>query len=116
MVVNIYLSNKLKKVEIYEINKRNSSANLKERSLLALVSKIHDAQEYYDFSKYFPWDIITARVDGIHSWGRQGYGYDNDSWSYGYDVESTAWFNMDALEYVGKVRVSNQRGTGYDDD
>jgi hypothetical protein len=80
-----------------------------------IYHKIHDSQEYYDFSQYFPWDLITSRVDGIHSWGRQGYGYDNDSWSYSYDVESTAWFNMDALEYVGKVRISKQRGSGYDD-
>jgi len=49
----------------------------------------------------FPWDEISKHFDAVwHS----GSGYDRD-FMYGWDVESTAWFNTDFLQLIGEVPV-----------
>ncbi len=58
--------------------------------------------EHYDMAKDFPWDEIRKHWDAIHH--RTGWG-DSGGFTYGYDCESTAWFNTDVLDYVGKVRI-----------
>jgi hypothetical protein len=55
--------------------------------------------------KHFPWRLISAQYDGIH--------YDPDysedmpplimrAW----DCESTVWFDMNALELIGEVKIT----------
>lgn len=48
----------------------------------------------------FPWDQIARHFDAVtHSaWSREGF-------MYGWDVESTAWFDTSFLELVGEVSV-----------
>lgn len=64
--------------------------------------------DYKDLMRYnFPWDEISKHFDAVwHS----GSGYDRD-FMYGWDVESTAWFNTDFLQLVDEVPV-----VGYQDD
>jgi len=51
-------------------------------------------------TKNFPWDAIARHFDGVrHS------GYSRDGFMYGWDVESTAWFNTSMLELVGEVNI-----------
>lgn len=53
----------------------------------------------------FPWDAVAQHFDGVH------YSNAGLSWSegldftYGWDAESTVWFNTSALQYRGSVRV-----------
>lgn len=50
----------------------------------------------------FPWNELIKHWDGMHH--HRGYG-DQSGFMYGYDVESTVWFNPSVLEYAGKVRI-----------
>jgi hypothetical protein len=51
----------------------------------------------------FPWSALAKHFDGVH---HDGYGshYGRD-FTYGWDVESTAWFNTSWLTYKGAVRI-----------
>jgi hypothetical protein len=60
--------------------------------------------------KDFPWDEIRKHWDGVTHRGRAG---DYSNFAYGWDVCSTAWFNTEVLEYLGKVRT---RELDHDDD
>ena len=57
---------------------------------------------YKDLMRYnFPWDEISKHFDAVwHSGSR----YDHD-FMYGWDVESTAWFDTDFLQLIGEVPV-----------
>ena len=58
-------------------------------------------EEKYALMKDFPWQDIRKHWDGVnhhHSFDRYGF-------TYGWDVESTAWFNTDVLTYVGEVNI-----------
>jgi hypothetical protein len=56
----------------------------------------------------FPWDQIVRHFDGVwHS------GYSDQGFMYGWDVESTAWFDTSFLQLVGEVPVA---GSNDDDD
>ena len=52
----------------------------------------------------YPWDILARHFDGVHHGGYGGGGY--DEFTYGWDVESTAWFNTKVLKYKGAVKLS----------
>lgn len=59
----------------------------------------------------YPWKELSKHFDGVH---HNGFSYrDSDDFTYGWDVESCAWFNTSVLEYKGAVRLWN--GT-YDED
>lgn len=64
--------------------------------------------DYKDLMRYnFPWNEISKHFDAVwHS----GTGYDRD-FMYGWDVESTAWFDTDFLQLIDEVPV-----VGYQDD
>jgi hypothetical protein len=74
--------------------------------------------EYYD-KQYvsmrmcgnFPWKELSKHFDGVHHDGHSSH--DSDDFTYGWDVESTAWFNTSVLKYKGAVRLWND---GYGDD
>jgi hypothetical protein len=59
-----------------------------------------DVQEI--MGKDFPWNEIRKHWDGVTHRGRS---YDSYGFMYSWDCESTAWFNTDVLEYLGKVRT-----------
>jgi hypothetical protein len=58
----------------------------------------------------FPWDQIIRHFDGVRHGGYNGYGY-GDEFMYGWDVESTAWFNGNFLQLKAEVPV-----VGYQED
>ena len=67
------------------------------------------ASKYYDSTRLrsnFPWDILARHFDGVHHFTT----YRDNDFTYGWDVESTAWFNTNKLIYKGAVRL------GYGDD
>ena len=51
----------------------------------------------------FPWPEIAKHFDGIHHWGRRVFR--NSGFLDDWDVESTAWFNTNCLEFLGQVPV-----------
>lgn len=51
----------------------------------------------------YPWHEIAKHWDGVHG----GYHY-NDPFFYGWDCESTAWFDPSVLQLKGKVRVAQK--------
>jgi hypothetical protein len=55
----------------------------------------------------YPWDVMAHHFDGVRHHGRS-YA---DDFTYGWDVESTAWFNTKYLKYKGAVKLST-----YEDD
>ena len=76
------------------------------------LGRTNKPPEYYQDNKelsmktIFPWDQIVKHFDGVwHS------GYSDQGFMYGWDVESTAWFDTSFLQLVGEVPVA-----GYDDD
>lgn len=52
----------------------------------------------------FPWDELAKHFDGVYhgGWG----GRDSDDLSYGWDVESTVWFDTRFLKYAGAVKLT----------
>jgi hypothetical protein len=62
--------------------------------------------------KDFPWDWIRRHWDGVNH--REGMG-DRYGFTYGWDCESTAWFNTDVLRFVGRVPIRDC-GHAVDDD
>lgn len=56
----------------------------------------------------YPWSEIAKHWDGIHG----GHHY-SDPFFYGWDCESTAWFDPSILTYKGKVRIAQ---SSYTDD
>jgi len=56
----------------------------------------------------FPWDQIARHFDGVWHGGYRDQGF-----MYGWDVESTAWFDTSFLQLMGEVPVT---GYGYDDE
>lgn len=61
-----------------------------------------------DMRYRFPWDTLTHYFDGVHT-----FGYDDRGLAYGWDVESTAWFDTSVLTYKGAVRLD---GVLYDEE
>ncbi len=53
--------------------------------------------------KDFPWGEIEKHFDCIHHDGY--FNRDINSFLYGWDVESTAWFNPNRLEFLGQVKL-----------
>jgi hypothetical protein len=60
----------------------------------------------------FPWDAIARHFDAV--WHSGYSGYDNE-FMYGWDCESTAWFNSDYLQLLGEVQI-NQAGLSVEDE
>ena len=51
----------------------------------------------------FPWDELAKHFDGVY---HNGYSSrDSDDISYGWDVESTVWFDTSFLKYAGAVKL-----------
>jgi hypothetical protein len=78
------------------------------------VGRTKEQREFYKNSygsdrmrSNFPWDQLSRHFDGVHHFGHR-----SDEFTYGWDVESTAWFNTSVLEYKGAVRLWN----GYHED
>jgi hypothetical protein len=70
----------------------------------------HDEGGYndleYKLKKDFPWPEVAKHFDCVtHS----GYSSDHYGFTYGWDCESTGWFNTKALTLVGEVKI-NQNG------
>lgn len=77
----------------------------------ASVDRQNMYRDEWDMRKDFPWDWIRKHWDGVNH--RPGLG-DRYGFTYGWDCESTAWFNTDVLKPRGTVPI---RGcAGYDDE
>ncbi len=50
----------------------------------------------------FPWDLLSRHFDGAHHSGHSDHGF-----TYGWDVESTVWFNTKCLNYKGAVKLAS---------
>ena len=61
-----------------------------------------DSYEKWELHREFPWGEISKHFDAV--W-HGGYGRDGDDFMYGWDVESTAWFDTSFLVLVGEVPV-----------
>jgi hypothetical protein len=76
---------------------------------IGTAKPIDHSARYSKLSLNFPWDQIAKHFDGV--W-HGGYRYrDGGDFMYGWDVESTAWFDTSFLTLVGQVPV-----VGYKDD
>ena len=62
----------------------------------------------YYLQKDFPWDEIAKHFDGVYHNNSSigGYGYDSIPFTYGWDCESTAWFNPSVLTLLGEVKIT----------
>lgn len=64
------------------------------------------AKNYYGDTRMrtnYPWDTLAKHFDGVtHPYDRR-----SDEFTYGWDVESTAWFNTKMLTYKGAVKLDN---------
>jgi hypothetical protein len=70
-------------------------------------AKPTDYDNHYNrLGKDFPWDAISKHFDAVHHYPRGGGAKD---FLYGWDCESTAWFNTDILTLIGEVKI-NQNG------
>ena len=81
------------------------------------AKRLEKNAEYYDreygstrMRGNFPWKELSKHFDGVHHNGYSSHG--GDDFTYGWDIESTAWFNTSVLEYKGAVRLWH----GYDED
>jgi hypothetical protein len=63
---------------------------------------IDHSQQYSQLTGKFPWDAIAKHFDGVH---HRGYGGHGGGFTYGWDVESTAWFKSDALQLIKEVPI-----------
>jgi len=75
------------------------------------LGRTNEPPEYYQNDREgsmratFPWDQIAKHFDGVWHGGYRDQGF-----MYGWDVESTAWFDTSFLQLVGEVPV-----VAYDD-
>jgi hypothetical protein len=70
------------------------------------ATKFYDREESYrSMTSDFPWDQVAMHFDCVHHYD---YGRGNE-FTYGWDVESSAFFNPAVLTLVGKVKI-NQNG------
>lgn len=51
----------------------------------------------------FPWDELSKHFDGVHY---DGWSRGSSDITYGWDVESTVWFDTSFLKYVGAVKLT----------
>ena len=57
-----------------------------------------------DHMRYaFPWDELSKHFDGVY---HSGWSHGSDELSYGWDVESTVWFDTSFLKYAGAVKLN----------
>jgi len=54
--------------------------------------------------KHFPWKLISSQYDGIHY--DPDYSEDMPLIMHAWDCESTVWFDMNALELIGEVKIT----------
>jgi hypothetical protein len=67
---------------------------------------------YRYLAKDYPWDQIVKHFDAVHHYPYSG----NTDFLYGWDCESTAWFNTDQLELIGEVKINQFGLDPYGDD
>jgi len=67
---------------------------------------------YRYLSKDYPWDQIVKHFDAVHHYPYSS----NRDFLYGWDVESTAWFNTDQLELIGEVKITQAGLDPYSDE
>lgn len=69
-------------------------------------AEMDHTNSYDRLTKGFPWDQLVKHVDAVN---HSGFHYQNSRFVYGWDVESTAWFDTSHLQLVGKVPVAQPR-------
>jgi hypothetical protein len=79
---------------------------------LAGITPKYDTENPYNnsISKNFPWDQVAKHFDAVHHFDHYRHG---SEFVYGWDCESTAWFNTDMLQLIGEVDVGYY---GFDDE
>lgn len=73
---------------------------------LGRAEPIDYSSSYGRLTKAFPWDQIVKHFDAVH---HGGFRYDGSDFVYGWDVESTAWFDTSRLQLIGEVPVVGYR-------
>ena len=67
----------------------------------------HDEGGYndrdYKLKKDFPWQEVAKHFDCVT---HRGYSSDHYGFTYGWDCESTGWFNTRSLTLVGEVKIN----------
>lgn len=61
----------------------------------------------FGLQRAFPWNAIARHFDGVHHLGRSDFSY-MMQFTYGWDAESTVWFNTGVLQYRGEVAVQSR--------
>lgn len=56
-------------------------------------------------SMNYPWDTLARHFDGVH---HSYNSWDSESFTRGWDVESTAWFSTKYLKYKGAVQLYHE--------
>lgn len=69
---------------------------------LGTAQPIDYSSSYGRLTRAFPWDQVVKHFDGVH---HSGYRSDGD-FTYGWDCESTAWFDTSFLIKVAEVPIS----------
>ena len=87
---------------VLELNSVQDAENIYQTFVeLGVVPPITDSYEI-NLKVKFPWNEVAKHFDAV--W-HEGYGSYGDMFVYGWDVESTAWFNTDFLQLMGEVKV-----------
>lgn len=60
------------------------------------------SDRYMALHGHFPWNEVVKHFDAVN---HEGYSSYRDDFIYGWDVESTAWFDTSFLQYLGPVKV-----------
>jgi hypothetical protein len=76
---------------------------------LGTAQPIDYSSSYGRLTKAFPWDQVVKHFDGV----RHGGYNSRDDFIYGWDCESTAWFNTSFLTLVAEVPISRYREDEY---
>jgi hypothetical protein len=69
---------------------------------LGMAKSLDHSVYRMNLSGVFPWDQVNKHFDAVH---HDGIGYGND-FLYGWDVESTAWFDTNHLTLIGEVPIT----------
>ena len=58
-----------------------------------------NSRDRWDLSRDFPWQEVNKHFDAVR------VSYPNEGFTYGWDVESTAWLNTEHLTFVAEVPI-----------
>jgi hypothetical protein len=72
--------------------------------------EMSSSYDRYEMRAKFPWDLVNRHFDAVH------VRFPGEGFTYGWDVESTAWLNTEHLTLVGEVPVAQYGYGGNNED